>query len=140
MSPGILEAEELLAFVDRALEEHRRLDHFSEKLGAAERFQDACRDGDLYRAKMLAEYFDLGPEEVRSRNNVAFRWACANGHLDTARWLDETFGLRGADAAADDASALFWATSFGHAHVVEWLDERFGLRTAPIGAWLLASQ
>jgi len=139
MSSDMLEAEELLAFVEAAVDEHRRLDSLSEKLWATERFQIACRDGDLWRAEMLAGYFNLHRPEVQSRNNVAFRWACANGHPDVARWLVETFGLRGADAAADDASALFWALEFGHADVVAWLDERFGLRPAPPQEWLIAS-
>ena len=124
--------EDLLAHVHRCVQQNMHLDNLSEKFAAAGRMQLACRDGDLFRAQMLAEYFSLTPQHARLQGNIALRWACANGHLDVAQWLVSTFRLQAHDAADSDGAALFWAIQFGHAHVVHWLAAAFGVTPATV--------
>ena len=43
----------------------------------------ACKEGDLEKVKQLCE----AGADIRSGNDLAFRWASCNGHLEVVKYL-----------------------------------------------------
>jgi hypothetical protein len=70
-----------------------------------------------------ADSENVDSEEIRARNDHAFRYACARGQEDVARRL---YSLGDIDIHADDDCAIRWACEKNHGDIARWLHYDLG--------------
>ncbi len=84
-----------------------------------ENFYEFCRKGNLDKIKKL----NLNLDDIRSKDNLAFRWASCNGHLEVVKFLINK-GLTLQDIRGQNNEAFRMASLYGYLEVVKYLIDK----------------
>lgn len=84
-------------------------------------------NGYLRVVRWLLDTFKLTSDEIKQKNNLAFRNSCIRGHLEIAQTIHEHAHLVQADIRANKCEAFCVSCSRGYLHVAKWIHNEFHL-------------